>query len=130
MKPQDTRQGHWHTSPELWEKLKPLARQMRRQPTPAERRLWRYIRNRQVHGVKFRRQHPIERFIVDFCAEQPGLIVEVDGAVHQYTAEEDAIRQEFLKSLGYRVERVNNTDVMQNLAGVIAWLAGILSEME
>jgi very-short-patch-repair endonuclease len=63
--------------PDLWEKLKPLARQKRHEPTPAENRLWEHIRNRQEHirnrqidNLKFRRQHPIDKFIVDFyCSD-------------------------------------------------------------
>ncbi len=69
-----------HTAPELWEKLKPLARQMRHVPTPAEDRLWQHIRNRQLKGMKFRRQWAIERFIVDFFCYEANLIIEVDGS--------------------------------------------------
>lgn len=60
----------WQSPPELWEKLKPLARQMRREPTPAEKLLWQKLRQKQLLGFKFRRQHAIDRFIVDFyCAK-------------------------------------------------------------
>ena len=60
----------WHTTPEIWERLKPLARQKRKVSTEAEERLWHFLRNRQLSGKKFRRQHSLERFIVDFyCAE-------------------------------------------------------------
>jgi very-short-patch-repair endonuclease len=120
--------GHrWRAEGLLWEKLKPLARQHRHEPTPAEQRLWKHLRNRQVGGVKFRRQVAIERFIVDFYAARAWLIVEVDGAYHQYTGEEDMIRQEFLESLGLRVVRVSNQDVMTNLEGVVTWIRENLS---
>lgn len=105
-------------TPELWEKLKPVARQMRREPTPAEDHLWQQLRNRAL-GVKFRRQHPIDRFIVDFFCDEAGLIVEVDGGIHQYTAEEDALRQAFLESYGFRVLRFSNEDVLGSAAGVL-----------
>ncbi len=60
----------WQTPPELWEKLKPLARQMRCQPTPAENKLWQRLRNKQILGFKFRRQHAIDKIIVDlYCNE-------------------------------------------------------------
>lgn len=104
--------------PELWEKLKPIARQMRREPTPAEDHLWQQLRNRAL-GVKFRRQHPLDRFIVDFFCDEARLIIEVDGAIHQYTPEEDALRQEFLESLGFRVLRFNNEDVLNRAAEVL-----------
>mgnify|MGYP001770978009 FL=1 len=77
----------WQTSSELWEKLKPLARQMRREPTPAEDKLWQKLRHKQILGYKFRRQHTIDRFIVDFYCGEARLVVEVDGEVHDYTQE-------------------------------------------
>ncbi len=111
------------TTPELWTKLAPLARQMRHEPTPAEARLWHHLRDRKVAGAKFRRQYAIERFILDFYAAQESLVVEVDGEYHQYTGEEDAIRQEYLESLGLRMVRVTNREVMENLEGVLTWIA-------
>jgi very-short-patch-repair endonuclease len=108
-----------NTSPELWEKLKPIARQMRHIPTPAEEQLWQKLRNRGVHGAKFRRQHVIDRFIVDFYCHEARLIIEVDGSIHDYTQDEDAIRQEFLESLGLRVIRFSNGDVMRQMEGVL-----------
>ena len=103
----------------LWEKLKPLARQMRGEPTPAEDTLWQAVRKHQVAGAHFRRQHPVDRFIVDFYCHDAGLVVEVDGEIHQYTQAEDAIRQEFLESLGLRVLRFSNEQVLNDLSGVI-----------
>jgi very-short-patch-repair endonuclease len=97
-----SRNIRWKTSPRLWEKIKPLARQMRHEPTPAEDRLWETLRNRQLLGAKFRRQHAIGKFVLDFYCAEAQLVVEVDGPVHQYTTEQDAVRQEFLESLGFR----------------------------
>ncbi|MBX3050355.1 MAG: endonuclease domain-containing protein [Caldilineaceae bacterium] len=102
--------------PELWERLKPVARQMRREPTPAENRLWQRIRKRQVAGAKFRRQVPFERFLVDFCCFEVRLMIEVDGPIHQYSVEADAIRQEFL---GFRVLRFTNQQVFLGIDGVV-----------
>jgi very-short-patch-repair endonuclease len=110
----------WKTAPKLWEKLKPLSRQMRREPTQAEKQLWEKLRNKQILGFKFRRQHAIDRFIVDFYCGEAHLVVEVDGEIHEYTQEEDAIRQEFLQSLGLRVLRFKNEDVLHNIADVLA----------
>jgi very-short-patch-repair endonuclease len=114
--------SYWYTSPELWAKLKPLARENRHEPTPAEKRLWTLLRNRKVSGVKFRRQYPIERFIVDFFAVKARLVVEVDGPYHMYTGEEDLIRQAFLESLGLKVIRFTNQYVMTNPQGVVTWI--------
>ncbi|MFH7028698.1 MAG: endonuclease domain-containing protein [Heteroscytonema crispum UTEX LB 1556] len=113
----------WQTHPELWEKLKPLARQMRREPTPAEKLLWQKLRQKQVLGFKFRRQHAIDRFIVDFYCHEAQLVVEVDGGIHDYTQEEDAIRQKFLESLGLRVIRFRNEEVLKEIEGVVEAIA-------
>ncbi|WP_313885059.1 endonuclease domain-containing protein [Scytonema hofmannii] len=113
----------WQSQPELWEKLKPLARQMRCEPTPAEKLLWQKLRQKQLLGFKFRRQHAIDRFIVDFSCAEARLVVEVDGGIHDYTQKEDAIRQEFLESLGLRVVRFRNEDVLEGIEGVLEGIA-------
>ncbi|MEI1377018.1 endonuclease domain-containing protein [Nostoc sp. UHCC 0926] len=116
----------WQTPNELWKKLKPLARQMRCEPTSAEKLLWEKLRHKQLLGFKFRRQQTIDRFIVDFYCNEARLVVEVDGEIHDYTQEEDAIRQEFLESLGLQVGRFRNEDVLERIEGVLqdiaAWL--------
>jgi very-short-patch-repair endonuclease len=109
----------WQPSPELWQKLKPLAQQMRREPTGAETKLWQHIRREQIRGIKFRRQYIIERFIADFCSLETRLIIELDGPVHQYTQEQDNIRQAFLESLGFEVLRFPNMEVFDNLSAVL-----------
>ncbi|MBD2777942.1 endonuclease domain-containing protein [Iningainema tapete] len=116
----------WKTPPELWQKLKPFARQMRREPTLAEARLWEKLRNKQLLGFKFRRQHAIDRFIVDFYCGEAQLVVEVDGEIHDYTQEQDAIRQEFLESLGLRVVRFRNEEVLNLIDGVLEEIAQTL----
>ena len=111
--------GSWRTSAQLWEKLKPLARQMRHEPTPAENHLWQHLRNKQLLGYRFRRQHSIDRFIVDFYCAKAQLIIEVDGAIHQYTQQEDAIRQQFLETQGFKVLRFSNPTILHNTAEVL-----------
>lgn len=113
------KRGYWYSTPALWEKLKPLARQMRLEPTPAEQALWARLRHHRIRGVKFRRQHPIERFIVDFFAYRPRLAIEVDGSIDDYTPEEDAIRQALIESLNIRVLRFTNDEVLYNPDEVI-----------
>jgi very-short-patch-repair endonuclease len=109
----------WQPSPALWDKLKLLARQMRKEPTVAENKLWQRLRKEQIRGVKFRRQFAIERFIADFCSPQLRLIIEVDGPTHQYTQQEDAIRQQALEDAGFVVLRFTNLDVLNNIHAVL-----------
>jgi len=109
----------WHTDPILWDKLKPIAREMRSKPTEAEKALWLRLRSRQLKGMKFRRQHNIERFIVDFYCRDAKLVIEVDGPIHQYQAAEDAIRQEFLEFQKLKVLRFPNDVVLNDINEVI-----------
>jgi|SRR5687768_3709689 len=111
--------SEWQPSSSLWDKLKPLARQMRKEPTAAEDKLWQRLRKNQIRGVKFRRQFAIDRFIADFCSPQLRLIIEVDGPTHQYTQEEDAIRQQVLEHAGFVVLRFTNLDVLNDIAAVL-----------
>ena len=114
--------------PQLWEKLKPLARQMRHEPTPAEQRLWGYLRGRRLAGKKFRRQHAIDRFIVDFFCAETRLVIEVDGPIHDYTQEEDAIRQAYLEEVqGLRVIRFRNEAVLEEPERVLAEIEAIVT---
>jgi very-short-patch-repair endonuclease len=107
------------STPGLWEKLKPLARQMRNEPTFVEQVLWHHLRGRRLFGCKFRRQHAIDRFVVDFYCAERDMIIEVDGPVHDFTPEEDALRQEYLESLGFHVLRFTNQQVLENIDDVL-----------
>jgi very-short-patch-repair endonuclease len=118
------------TPPELWANLQPLARQKRQNPTLAEQQLWQRLRNRQLAQAKFRRQHTIERFIVDFCCPEHSLVIEVDGPIHDYTVEEDKIRQQFLESLGLHGLRFTNEEVINSIAHVLACIATALIEQK
>ena len=95
------------------------ARQLRQNLTPAEKMVWDALKNRQLHGWKFRSQHPIESFIVDFYCPQHRFVIELDGAVHDQQREYDAARTEKLNHLGYRVIRFDNRDVMSDLSRVL-----------
>ena len=96
------------------------ARQMRREPTEPEKRLWRYISNSQLGGYKFRRQTVIGPYICDFSCSSNGLIVEIDGETHD--ADVDAKRDQALREMGYHVVRVTNRDVMTNMEGVLEFI--------
>jgi very-short-patch-repair endonuclease len=100
---------------------KEVGPQTRKQPTDAENQLWQALRNRQVAGQKFRRQHAIGQFIVDFVCLETSLIIEVDGGVHSEDsqAEYDQGRTQELESLGYRIIRFSNEDILQRLPQVL-----------
>jgi len=107
--------------PTTMDHFKQRARRLRASHTSAEARLWRALRNRRLDRWKFRRQHPIDRYIVDFVTLDGKLIVEVDGATHGSAGElaHDAERTRVLESLGFIVVRVTNTDVYENIDGVL-----------
>ena len=99
---------------------KQLARQMRLNPTDAERALWQHIRSRQLEDKKFLRQHPIFirvlngesfYFIPDFFCYEKKLAIELDGSIHKYMAEKDAKRDEILSNNGITVLRINNSEL-------------------
>ncbi|HET7021622.1 MAG TPA: endonuclease domain-containing protein [Xanthobacteraceae bacterium] len=95
------------------------ARRLRRNQTDAERLLWFRLRDRRLDGWKFKRQVPIERFVVDFFCADAKLIVELDGGQHAHNTERDADRTRVLEAMGYLVLRFWNRDVMQNMDGVL-----------
>src|SRR5215217_2463877 len=101
--------------------FKQRARKLRSSQTSAEFRLWQALRNRRLERWKFRRQHPIDRYIVDFVTLEGKLVVEVDGVTHAAPAElkHDEQRTRVLESLGFLVVGVSNTDVYDNLEGVL-----------
>ena len=105
---------------------KTSARKLRRQQTDVETKLWMRLRDRQLCGAKFRRQHPIGPYIVDFCCVESSLVVELDGGQHAEQAAADLARTNFLESRGHRVLRFWNNDVLTNLAGVVERIIEVL----
>jgi 5-methyltetrahydrofolate--homocysteine methyltransferase len=105
--------------PSLWADLQAQALRMRRRPTRAEERLWQELRGGRIGGLRFRRQHPVGRFIADFYCVQAALIVEIDGPIHSTQMEADEERAAFLASMGLRVVRFTNDEVLANLSQVI-----------
>jgi very-short-patch-repair endonuclease len=95
------------------------ARILRRDQTDAEQKLWMKLRNRSTLGVKFRRQYPVRPYIADFCALEPGLIIELDGGQHGEMEESDQKRTHFLESLGYRVVGFWNNEVLGDMDSVL-----------
>lgn len=101
------------------------ARVLRREPTLAESRLWRAIRNRGLEGFKFVRQEPIGPYVADFVCREHRLVIEVDGGQHA-TDMKDRIREQYLTDRGYRVLRFWNNDVLANLPGVLETICAAL----
>jgi very-short-patch-repair endonuclease len=99
--------------------IRDRARQLRNDMTAPERTLWSVLRNGQLDGYRFRRQHPVGDFIVDFFCPAARLVIEVDGDSHEDQMRYDRRRSRWLAGQkDYRVLRVSNLDVMSNLEGV------------
>jgi very-short-patch-repair endonuclease len=113
-------------------RLKQLARSLRAHMTPAERRLWKQLRRKQIRGWSFYRQRPIDRYIVDFYGPDLGLVVEVDGRSHsgERPFRADRRRQERLEELGLRVIRFSDGDVMEDLENVVRGIEGVVADLE
>jgi len=106
--------------PAIWPDLQEQAVRMRGRSTPAEDRMWQELRNGRVDGLRFRRQHPVGRFIVDFYCVRAGLVVEVDGPIHKDQLQADQERDAFLSSMGLKVIRFTNDEVMSQITQVVA----------
>ncbi len=111
--------------------LKPIRRKLRNNPTDPEIRFWEHIRMRQIHGLKFRRQCSVGRYVVDFYCFARKLAIEIDGDSH-FTEQGmwyDARRTHFLEKHGIRVLRFTNDDVMTNIEGCIEALMEYMEGM-
>jgi len=97
--------------PGMRRELLEIAREMRRSPTRSEAMLWEAIRNRKLSGVKFRRQHVIDKFIVDFYAPSHRLVVEIDGVVHEFLKEKDRQREEYLRERNLNIVRFTSEEI-------------------
>jgi len=102
-------------------------RKLRQAATEAEKFFWSKVRNQQIDGAKFRRQVPIDRFVVDFCCLEHKLVVEIDGGQHAESSSDD-VRTADLEAAGYRVIRFWNNDVLGNIEGVIDTLRAEMSK--
>jgi very-short-patch-repair endonuclease len=107
------------------------ARTLRKSMSDGESRLWYALRAKQVEGARFRRQHPIGRYIVDFVCLERRLVVEVDGSHHTEDQQivHDAHRDRWLTSEGYHVMRVPAAEVFANLSGVVDSIWSILQDL-
>jgi very-short-patch-repair endonuclease len=101
--------------------LKDLRRQNRNNLTPAEAELWKHLHNSKLDGRKFRRQHSVGNYILDFYCPQEKLGIELDGKVHftDNAFEADTVRTKYLNSLNIKIIRFENKDVFNQLEGVL-----------
>ena len=102
-------------------KLYQYGRELRKESTKAEKLLWAELRNRKLNGLKFRRQHPLDKFIVDFYCNEKKLVVELDGSVHEekINKDYDEARTAMLAGLNVIVLRFQNEEVINNLKDVL-----------
>jgi len=108
------------------------AKDLRKNLTKAEAIIWNYLKGKKIEGVKFRRQFPIGIYIVDFAAVEIKLIIEIDGATHSSDdrVKYDNARTQFLTSQGWKVIRVWNNDIYNNLNGILQSISQIVQELK
>ena len=108
--------------------IRQFARELRKPQTPAETTLWNLLRNRNLK-YKFRRQHPIDFFIIDFYCAEAKLLIEIDGSSHLEKEQQgyDQARTEYLEARGYKVIRFTNDNVRYNIHAVVT---AIMEEVE
>jgi very-short-patch-repair endonuclease len=99
--------------------LTDTAKQLRQTSTDAERLLWQRLKAKQLHGLKFRRQEQISRFIADFVCYEKGIIVEADGGQHALEQVKDEERTQWLSGQGFTVLRFWNNEILTNIEGVL-----------
>lgn len=99
--------------------LTKIARNLRKRPTEAEKLLWSHLRGRQLEGLKFRRQQPIGKYVVDFVCLEKDVIVEVDGSQHAVEKEKDDRRDTWLEEEGFKALRFWDNEVLTNTDGVL-----------
>jgi very-short-patch-repair endonuclease len=107
-------------------KISPQASRLRRDATDVEQKLWSALRNRQLNGLKFRRQATIGPYIVDFLCAEYKLVIELDGGQHNETS--DAARTTYLETQSYRVLRFWNHEMIESFDGVLAKILATVEE--
>jgi very-short-patch-repair endonuclease len=100
------------------------ARELRKNQTPEEKEFWHFLRDKRFAGFKFRRQHPIGHYIADFCCPERKLVIELDGAGHDF--QYDQIRDEYLASRKFKVFRISNEAVRKDRDRVLLQLLRLL----
>lgn len=100
-------------------KLNNIAKNLRNRPTEAEKLLWRHLRAKQLEGLKFRRQQPIDNYVVDFVCFEKRIVIEIDGGQHAIQRDKDIVRDKYLIENEFKILRFWNNEVLQNIEGVL-----------
>ena len=111
------------------EKVK-LAKELRQNMTPAEKILWQHLRAKRFQGLKFRRQQIIEGFIVDFYCHSLGLVIEVDGKIHEQQKDYDAAREKIIAAKELVVLRFSNQQITENIELVLKTIAKKIEDIK
>ncbi len=94
---------------------KEFARNLRQESTPEEKKVWNALRNRKYNNYKFRRQHVIEGFVVDFYCQKLNLAIEIDGKIHERQKDYDQLRQQLIEEKGIKFIRITNEEVNKDI---------------
>jgi very-short-patch-repair endonuclease len=105
-----------------------LARKMRNNLTPSEKIVWNEIKEKKISGYKFRKQHPVYRYILDFYCHEKKLAIEIDGDSHKERKDYDEYRDSYVRSIGIETLRFTNEEIENNIANVIEAIKKKLSE--
>jgi very-short-patch-repair endonuclease len=103
----------------LKDKIATIAKTLRKKSTDAENVLWKQLRRKQLEGLKFRRQQPIDNYVVDFVCFEKRIVIEVDGGQHSIERDKDSERDNYLVINGFKVLMFWNNEVLQNIEGVL-----------
>ncbi|MCY1434031.1 hypothetical protein D9M68_832110 [compost metagenome] len=114
--------------PPLDEERLEFARELRRSSTDAENLVWRRLRGRQLAGLKFRRQHPVGAYVLDFFCAEKQLAVEIDGGQHYQDGHRDEVRDLWLAGQGILVLRVSAREAMLEADAVLEWILQVATE--
>lgn len=120
-----TKQDNYKLQSEL--SLRKVARTLRQRSTLAEQKLWQQLRNKQINGIKFRRQHTLRGYIVDFYCYQYNLVIEIDGPIHNDHVLHDQGRDRHLKNYGYNILRFSNEQVLNHTREVVKIITEAIS---
>lgn len=110
-------------------RLMPNGRTLRKNMTPAEQRLWKHLRGKQLGGYRFRRQQPLGAYILDFICVESKLVIEIDGGQHATQIPYDETRTQYLQNLGFTVIRFWNNEVLQQTEAVLTAILHKLEEL-
>ncbi len=105
-----------------------LAQELRKNMTATEEILWSKLYNKNLNGLRFRRQHPIDRYIVDFYCHEKRLIIEIDGDIHNFRKKRDENKEQYLKARNYTVLRFSNDEITHSINPVLNKIRQYASE--